>query len=71
MNRLFKWWRGEPKPVLLENVEPAKPIDKDLERRTEEAQVEFIQGLMKHGRRSAELRIELGRATLQQRRLGH
>lgn len=72
MKGLLKWWRAEPtrverEPVLLENVESAKLSDQDLEQRTKEAQTEFIQGLLKLGRRSAELRFELGRATLRGR----
>lgn len=68
MNRFFNWMT-EPKrkprePVLMDNIASAEPASSELEQETKNAQIDLIQGLMQLGRRGAEVRLELTRATL-------
>lgn len=64
-----KWLQGnrEPivqKPVIVQDIAPAEVPDKELEAETKEVRLEFVHGLLKLGRRSAELRSVLASSAL-------
>jgi len=66
MKRLLKWWNAEPvsraqPPIVIDDV-PTAPAPMEAETRA--AEIDYIQELLKLGRRSASLRSALGESAL-------
>jgi hypothetical protein len=70
MKRLLAWWNAEPHshvadPVIMDNVTPAEPPNRELADQTNIDRVEFIQALLALGRDHARLTTALAESALE------